>query len=317
MFDHILVPLDGSSLAECALPHAVAIAQVYGSRITLMQVLEPSRAISPGGLGSLLGWHCDEIEATAYLDGCAARLREAGLSVQSTLQEGSTVERIAQFTQDQDVSLVVLSSHGRSGLNGCNLGGTAQKAVLHAHVSVMIVRASRPFTDAVTGLRYRRMLVPLDGSQRAEWVLPVATALARSCGSQLLVARVVRRPDTCCHVPLAQVDIDLVDQLVEHQRSQGVHYLEQLRPRLPPDTQTRLLDGGSASEGLQDLAAQEDVDLVITSAHGHGGTRWTYGSVALNFIAYGATPVLIMQDIAKEVLAKTQAEMAAKEVQGH
>ena len=72
----------------------------------------------------------------------------------------------------------------------------------------------------------------------------------------------------------------------------------------------------SFSEALE-LAAEEDVDLVIMSAHGHGGARWMYGSVALNYIAYGAAPVLIMQDMAEDMLEKTQAQVAAIQVQGH
>ena len=318
MFDHILVPLDGSSLAECALPHAVAIAQAYGARVTLMQVLESTRTISPVRFGNLLDWHFDEIEATAYLDGWVARLQEAGLCVESTVQEGSAVARITQFAQDHDVSLIVLNSHGRSGLNGHNIGGIAQKTVLHACVPVMIVRTYQPFTGTVTGLRYRRLLVPLDGSQRAECVLPVAITLARSCESHLLLAHVVRRPEIPYRVSLAQVETDLANQLVEHEHSRSMQYLDRLRSRLSPDVQTHLLSGDNASEKLQDLAAEENVDLVLLSAHGHGGgTRWPYGSVALSFISYGATPLLIVQDMAQDVLEKTQAEMAAVEHQGH
>ena len=105
MFDHVLVPLDGSSIAECALPHAVGIAQAYSARVTLMRGLEPMRTISAARSASLLGWRFDEIEAVAYLDGWVARLREVGLHVESTLQEGRAMERITHFKIGKSLSL--------------------------------------------------------------------------------------------------------------------------------------------------------------------------------------------------------------------
>ncbi len=69
---------------------------------------------------------------------------------------------------------------------------------------------------------------------------------------------------------------------------------------------------------MHELVAQENIDLVVLSAHGHsGGTKWPYGGVALNFIAYGTTPLLIVQDLSQDERESTQAEMAAREYKGH
>jgi nucleotide-binding universal stress UspA family protein len=92
MFEHILVPLVGSSLTECALPCAVAKAQAYSARVTLTRVPGPTRPIRAARSASLLGWHFDEIEAVAYLDGWGARLREVGLCAERTLLEGPAME---------------------------------------------------------------------------------------------------------------------------------------------------------------------------------------------------------------------------------
>ena len=74
----------------------------------------------------------------------------------------------------------------------------------------------------------------------------------------------------------------------------------------------------NAAATLHELVAQENIDLVVLSAHGYsGGTKWPYGSVALNFIVYGATPLLIVQDLSQDELESTQAEMATREHQGH
>ena len=157
MFDHILVPLDGSSLAECALPHAVALARTCGARVTLVRVLEQTHTANQIRCNGLLDRHFSRLEIKAYLDKLASRLQEAGLHVDSTIQEGPAAERITRFVYDHDVNLVILSSHGRGGLSGWNMGGLAQKIVMRAHVSVMIVRAYQPVITDVTGLSYRRL----------------------------------------------------------------------------------------------------------------------------------------------------------------
>jgi nucleotide-binding universal stress UspA family protein len=73
-----------------------------------------------------------------------------------------------------------------------------------------------------------------------------------------------------------------------------------------------------AAESLHDLVEQANVDLVVLSAHGHsGGTKWPYGSLVVNFIAYGTTPLLIMQDLSPDEVERTRAEMLARERKGH
>ena len=318
MFDHILVPLDGSPLAECVLPHAVAIARACGSRLTLMRALEQPHVVEHSQTRDPLGWHINEIEAQAYLDGLTARLRQAGLPVENTLQEGSAAERITEFVRDQDVDLVILGSHGQSGLSDWNVCSVAYKAVLRAHVPVMIVRAYQHAASDLISLRYRRILVGLDGSQRAECALPVATTLARFHESHLLLAHVVCRPEVPHRVPLARVEIKLVNQLLERGRLRAAKYLERLQSQLSADVQTRLLFSDSAAEELHELVVQENADLVLLSAHGYGGgTKWPFGSVALNFIAYGTTPLLVVQDLSPDELEETPAEMAARERKGH
>ncbi|MDY7076989.1 MAG: universal stress protein, partial [Chloroflexota bacterium] len=191
MLDHILVPLDGSSLAECVLPHSVALAQAFDAQVTLLRVLERTRTADRTLSIDPLAWHIRKAEAGSYLDGVAAHLQEAGVRTEKAIVEGRAAERIVEFARDQNVNLIVLSSHGRSGLSGWNISGVVQKIILRACMPTMIVRAYQSVAGDLSGLRYRRLLVPLDCSQRAECVLPLATTLARFHESQLLLAHVV------------------------------------------------------------------------------------------------------------------------------
>ena len=296
----------------------MALAQAFDAQVTLLQVLE--RAPTTERIQSIdpLSWHIRKAESGSYLDGLVPRLRKAGLQTNKALLEGRAAERIVEFARDQNASLIILSSHGRSGLSGWNISGVVQKIILRACIPTMIIRAYRSVTNNLTGLRYRRILVPLDCSQRAECVLPLATTLARFHESSLLLAHVVNKPEIPRRAPLTQEEIKLENQLTKLNQLEANRYLEQLQSRLPVKAPSLLQVSDNAAATLHELVNQEDIDLVMLSAHGYsGGARWPYGSVALNFIAYGATPLLIVQDLSQDELESTQAEMATKEHKGH
>jgi nucleotide-binding universal stress UspA family protein len=318
MFEHILVPLDGSPLAECVLPHTVAVASAFESEVMLLRVLEQPAAVGRSLFSDLAQWRFGQVEAKAYLGEWTDRLQAAGLRTTNAILEGQAAERIVEFAHDHDVSLILLSSHGRSGLSEWNVSSVVQKIILRAYTSVMVVRAYQPVASALTGMHYQRVLAPLDCSQRAECVLPRAAALARAHEAELLLAHVVSRPEVPHRAPLSQDVIELVNRLTEHNRIEATRYLEELRSQLSPDIQTRLLISDDAPATLHELVAQENVDMVMLSAHGYSsGTRWPYGSMVLNFIAYGTTPLLIVQDLSMDEIERTQAEIAARGHKGH
>ena len=125
-------------------------------------MLERTHVAGRPGPVDPLDWHISKAEAGAYLDGVTARLRKAGLQAENTLLEGQASERIIEFARGHDVNLIILSSHGRSGLSGWNVSSVVQKVVLRAYTPTMIVRAYQPVTHDVTGLRYRRLLESLN-----------------------------------------------------------------------------------------------------------------------------------------------------------
>jgi nucleotide-binding universal stress UspA family protein len=177
MLNHILVPLDGSLLAECVLSHAVTLAQVFDARLTLLRVVERDqstglkRAIDP------LQWQIRKVEAGAYLDSVVARFSRVGLQAEKVILEGLPQERIVEFTRGRGIGMIMISSHGQSGLSGWNVSSVVQKVILHAHVPMMIVRAHASLATDIAQMSYQRVLVPLDGSRRAECALPLAKKL--------------------------------------------------------------------------------------------------------------------------------------------
>jgi nucleotide-binding universal stress UspA family protein len=318
MLEHILVPLDGSSLAECVLPHVVAVAQAFGARVTLLRVLERDGTAGRAQSVDPLGWHIRKAEAEASLEGVRARLQEVGLRAHRVLLEGQAAERIIEFAHENGVDLIILSSHGQSGLSGWNVSSIVLKIILRAYLPIMIVRAYQPVVSELGGLRYRRLLVPLDCSRRAECVLSLATILARHHESELLAVHVVARPQMPRWSPPTQEDVELANRLVERNRLEATRYLKQLQSRLDVHVRTSVLLSDHAAETLHDLVEQANADLVILSAHGHsGGTKWPYGGLVVNFIGYGTTPLLIVQDLSPDEVERTKAEMLTREHKGH
>lgn len=321
MGHHILIPLDGSVLAECVLPHVGAIARAFESRLTLLHVMEP---VPGGNLRMVLDpleWQIKKAEAAAYLDEKVAQLRTFFPEVEALLVEGQPAEKIIETAYKDQVDLIAVSSHGQSGLSEWNISSVVQKIILRSKKSIFLVRAYQPLQDNIEGFHYGRLAVPLDSSIRAECILPVAVKLASFFGAQLLLAHVIHKPEINCHEPPSQDDLALVNQLVERNQVKAAHYFEQLHSRLSIQgiqLETHVRVETDISYTLHDLIQQEHVELVLLSAHGYSGNpKWPYGSVTTSFIVYGSTPLLIVQDLSPEQMEQTQAEIAAREYTGH
>jgi nucleotide-binding universal stress UspA family protein len=305
MFDPILVPLDGSLLAECVLSHTAAIARAFNARVMLLRVLDKNQAIEKTQLFDLVNWQINKTGAKLYLDKTRIRLRESGLRVETNLTEGLVADSITEFAQNKGMKLIILSSHGRSGLSQWGISSVTQKIIFSAPTSVLIIRAHQPAASELDELRYTRIMVPLDGSRRAENVLPMVTLLAQYHRSQIHLVHVVKTPEMARQLPLAHEDVELSERIVTRNREEAIRYLDQVRLHSPLDgidVQTHLLTSDNAAAALHELVGQQNIDLVVLSAHGYSGTnQWPYGSMVNNFILYSKVPLLIVQDLpAKE-----------------
>ncbi|MEZ4864953.1 MAG: universal stress protein [Caldilineaceae bacterium] len=318
MFTHILAPLDRSELAECILPHAVAVAHAFDAKLTILHVAEPVEADGESAMVDPLHWEMQKTEAQAYLDEIATKLRTADVPVATHLLEGRAAESIINFVHQEEVDLILLSSHGQSGLSRWNVGSVAQKVIVEAPASFMLVRSYQTQDADLTEARYQRILAPLDGSQRSECILASVEGLAHYHKAQLLLAHVVRRPEIPRHIPLSAEETELYERTTALNRTVAAEYLKQLQERLPLKSETHLLDSDDVASALHELARQVNADLIVLGAHGYSGsTKWPYGSMTTSFITYGAQPLLIIQDLTQEEIEPTPAQQAAREIAGH
>ena len=147
MYQHIMVPLDGSELAECVLPHVEAItAGSSVSRVTLVQVVTPLKLI--GGVESHISpeerhrLEQDSIELCArYLEEKAQLLREEGIMVESAVLFGSVTDQLVDYTINHEVDLIIIATHGRSGVSRLFLGSVADRILRASPVPVLVVHA--------------------------------------------------------------------------------------------------------------------------------------------------------------------------------
>jgi nucleotide-binding universal stress UspA family protein len=147
MYQHIMVPLDGSELAECVLPHVEAIASgCHVTMVTLVMVVPPlhlyggaETRISPEERKNL---EEDSVEvATAYLEEKAQLLRDKGIMVEVKVLRGNVLDRLVEHIRDNGVDLIIIATHGRSGVSRLFLGSVADRLLRHAPVPVLMVRA--------------------------------------------------------------------------------------------------------------------------------------------------------------------------------
>jgi nucleotide-binding universal stress UspA family protein len=292
-----------------------------GVKVTVLHVSELKGGEQATQPVSAVAWELKAVEAETYLEGVTARLHEVGLDVESRRLEGQAAEQIVEYGHQQGIDLMVLSSHGQSGLTGWNVSSVVQKIIARGRVSTMIVRAYQPTVADLKGVTYSKLMCPLDCSQRAEHVLPVAAALARAHHAQVLLAHVVRPPEMPHRRPHIEEERALIDRITEINRVEAERCLEHVRSSMvaeQAEARSRVLISDDPAQTLHDLVKQENIDLVLMSAHGYSGvTRWPYGSLAWNFILYGSTPLLLAQDLAREQIEATDAEIRARELTGH
>ena len=174
---HVLACVDASSFADAVLAHAAAVAMAMRARVTAMRVLESSAVQSP----------MDPVEWTLRHRDVEADLRErashfGGLQTDTVIDDGPAAERICAWARDNAVELTVLGRCGESNGSFAGLGGTARRVAEVVNASVLIVPSSQ-VGDAP--IRYRRVLIPLDGSSRSECALPLGLGIAAAHDAEI------------------------------------------------------------------------------------------------------------------------------------
>ena len=287
----ILVPLDGSALAERALPDAVALAARSGARLLLLRVAIANlvtRNDPQTGDPYLADLAAD------YLKDVTARVggRVTAEPVEAWGEPGPVIGRVAR---ERGVDLIVMATHGRSGLGRWLYGSVADYVLRHAPAPVLLVSPLCAAAPAVAGGEPERILVPLDGSLLAETALDPAAALARTIGARLLLLQVVE-PASPAGIPYGAGYVYAeCDPSTAMREAQG--YLEglacDLRQRGYP-TDVAVAEGPPAAT-IARAARERGVSRIAMATHGRSGVgRLVLGGVATAVLHLAPVPLLLV-----------------------
>jgi len=283
--------LDGSALAESALSLAEQFIEGSEGRLILLRVVPYFTVLAADPLLYEEMNRLGEDEALAYLRSIRNELPDPG-KADIVCQVGSAADSILQYSIENDVDLIVMSSHGRSGINRWVYGSVAERIMSQAPCPTLIINARQSSQEGAPS----KILVPLDGSGLAEQALHPALDLAQLLDAELYLLSVTTsgelRIETASEAG-AFADIengevvkakDYLQDLAENLDYQKVDYDVEIA-------------SGSVAEAIMDYAAENGMELIIMSSHGRTGLkRWVYGSVAEKVLRGACCATMIVRN---------------------
>ena len=291
MYEKILVTLDGSKLAEVALPYAEELAGRLGSEVTLIYVSEsaedPNHYMHQFYIRQMV--EATQRAAERYLKKAEGK----AIKVESAMLGGHPAEEIVDYAEKEDIGLIVMATHGRSGIRRWSLGSVADKVVRATKRPVALIRTKDARTDVREKGMLNKALVPLDGSKESEAVLPYIEELASKLKGEIVLLCMLGLDYEIYQVEqLKQLESlkistrDYIERVVARLKQKGIAVNAEFRIGLP----------GTEAEEIIKLADEICVDMVAMSTHGRSGvSRWAFGSVADKVLHEGNTPLMLVR----------------------
>lgn len=292
MYDRIVVPVDGSKLAERALALAVPLAEQHGARLIVLHAHTPMLPLFLGGAAPVRDSALDEDqrqEQVRYVSRLAKRLaKQTSAPVEGVFRDGPVVETITKVAAEGRAPLIVMCTHGRGGFKRFWLGSVADRLIRHATVPVLLLTGSRSTGKRLTGTPvFEHVLVTLDGSDRAETALRAARALLASIEARITVAHVVHPMSALAATTMERAPVQVtvesyLEPLLDSQRAPGL--------TLDYD----VIVDGNVARAILEVATRRDVGAIAITSQGLGGVqRLVVGSVADKLIRTSPVPVLV------------------------
>ena len=300
MYRKILVPLDGSTSAEQVLPLAHALAAKLALAVELLGVVdtvELARGLATVERFYLTTLVADETRRLSeYL--AAVEKKFSGSAVTTTVVEGYTAELIIANAAADKTTLIAMATHGRAGLKRFLLGSVAEK-VLHGTANPLLLVRSTEEVKAAAAAPLNSIVVPLDGSELAESVLPAVVELAHKLESEIILLRAYAVPYGVYTAGEGFYDPVNLEAFLAGLRNQAIDYLERKTAELKRQgiekTSYVAKEGLSADEIIKIAGAMPD-SLIAMCSHGYSGVkRWVLGSVTETVVRHTHNPVLVLR----------------------
>ncbi len=293
----LLVPLDGSSMAESVLPIVESLATHCAAEVILLHVIEKKAPATRHGERHLRS----VAEAEEYLRNISTRLRSAGIVVESHVhpnEEDDVAKSVVDHAAEMNPSFVVICTHGHGGLKKILFGSIAQQALHRGTWPILLVPPSS--ADKSLSPKFQRILVPLDGRHGHELALKVVTPIARAFGAELFLTLVIpTRSELSDEQGLSSRFLPMATKAILDLAVEGSKkYLAEIIGECQSqnlNARAEVLRGNTVAE-LLDHSDKVQADLIVITSHGRVGIDALFtGSVTQRIIGKTGQPLLLVR----------------------
>ena len=298
MYTKILVPLDGSALAEQVLPYVRTLAVELKIPVELMGVVDMAELGSH--ISAEKGRYLDTLIEDSVRD-CAEYLKGivqtfSHVNVSFAVEKGSAAEVIIAKAVADKETLITMATHGRSGINRWLLGSVAEK-VLRGSANPMLMVRAKAEAKAEGAATLKSILVPLDGSEVAESVLPAALEIAKKLNIEIVLFRAFNVPYTVFGA--VRDHLPVVDELLGGIKAEARDYLEKKTEELKKQGANKIsyvLNQGISADQIISLGRKTPDNLIAMCTHGWSGVKgWVLGGITETVVRHSGDPVLIIR----------------------
>ena len=291
MFEKILVPLDGSKLARQVFPHVVSLARAYHSEVTLIGICEPEESEYGQVCRLYIGGEAEELKKELGED--------TGASVKTQVVVGESAGQILKYANQNDIGLIIMASHGRSGIMPWSLGGTVTRVLHQVKMPLTIIRAKDKPDEMAGGGLFRKILVPLDGSQASLKVLPCVVEIARGFDCEVTLLQVIssgRHVHTVGGLDFVRfTDLDM-----SRMKDKAQSYLDGAKAGFE-GTRAKVkaeFKFGDATREVINYIRKSDSSLIAMASHGHSRIeRWFHDSISFKILQASEKSVLMISSL--------------------
>jgi nucleotide-binding universal stress UspA family protein len=303
MYTKIIVPLDGSTLAEGVLPYVRSLARQAELPVTLLQVIDPEVVSSYTTARDMSQYDtimaAMKVSSDEYLRKTASLFGEP-LKVDSLIEMGSPADTIVRVGARDARALLAMATHGRSGFQRWSMGSVADKVLHAAYNHLLLIRpreevGKKPSEEEPL----TKIVVPLDGSELAERALPHVMELAQKMRAEIILLRAYALPLSIYGIGEGDYVPNNIDELQAQVRLEAQEYLdakvEELKAKSVGKVSSVLLDGFAPAE-IVDFAKKTPDNMIAMCTHGRSGIkRWVLGSVTERVVQASGDPVLVLR----------------------
>lgn len=309
----VMFPTDFSAHAEMALPYALALAKRFAGTLHLVHVLDTNTLAHGSGQGFWLGDRemgdvLDSMQehAESRLALMVDQAANAGVCANALVLRGQAVAQIIEAARQCKAGILVLPSHGRTGIDRFVFGSVCERVIRHSPAPVLTIKhPAHEFVHAADeGVQFRRVLFPTDFSEFSLKGLPYAVSLCREFGAELVLTYVAEVP-----LILPELMPEVTDGIDVEQVEFATKHLETMAQGIDNVATRVAVRRGHAPHEIAELAAELDADLIVVPTHGRSGILHVFwGSVAEKVTRLARCPVLIIRPQAQDLDLETAAE---------